>query len=303
MKKVDLKALSQLPKKKIDSPLAKYNNVGQLFCVLCNCQVKNEMFWTGHVNGKSHRNAIINLKANKRPAGPAPVSSSSGGEFIQPPPPKKRAQDLPLSTSSGENTPFKVPAAPVPKSILRNGTSSASSTTPLSLTTTIVAPSKTEGPVDDEDDNNNNEDEHMELDPEQESNSIPVKPEIPAASAASQLPPGFFDDPKEDAKARGLEWRDPEEIEWEKFVKEIAGEEVKSSNLRTLDDEESTKSREIDEIEEQMAHWQKVIDLERKAEEVRKAKTNQQSNKNTNDSDEDEDIAYEEELDWRSKRH
>ncbi len=71
------------------------------------------------------------------------------------------------------------------------------------------------------------------------------------------LPEGFFDDPKLDAKARGLEWRDPEEVEWENFVKEMAGEDLKSSSMRVEDEEESTKVRELEEIEEQMAHWQK----------------------------------------------
>lgn len=47
MKKVELKA-----SKKIESPLAKYNAVGQLFCILCNQLVKNEMVWTGHVSGR-----------------------------------------------------------------------------------------------------------------------------------------------------------------------------------------------------------------------------------------------------------
>jgi len=48
MKKADLKAA-----KKIDSPLAKYNAAGQLFCVLCNQSVKNELVWTAHINGSA----------------------------------------------------------------------------------------------------------------------------------------------------------------------------------------------------------------------------------------------------------
>lgn len=33
--------------KKIESPYAKYNSTGQLFCVVCNVQIKNEMYWIG----------------------------------------------------------------------------------------------------------------------------------------------------------------------------------------------------------------------------------------------------------------
>jgi zinc finger protein 830 len=38
--------------KRVESPLAKYNGAGQLFCALCAAPVKNEMFWTGHLNGE-----------------------------------------------------------------------------------------------------------------------------------------------------------------------------------------------------------------------------------------------------------
>lgn len=71
------------------------------------------------------------------------------------------------------------------------------------------------------------------------------------------LPAGFFDDAKEDAKARGIEYKNPDEAEWDKFVKEIASEDVKSSVLRTADEEFSAKDRELDEIEEQMKNWQR----------------------------------------------
>ena len=38
------------------------------------------------------------------------------------------------------------------------------------------------------------------------------------------LPEGFFDDPKMDAKARNVEYKDPMTEEWEKFQKSIAKE-------------------------------------------------------------------------------
>ncbi len=45
--KISLKSATTT--KRIESPLAKYNSAGQLFCVLCNIQIKNEMFWTGEL--------------------------------------------------------------------------------------------------------------------------------------------------------------------------------------------------------------------------------------------------------------
>ena len=40
----------------------------------------------------------------------------------------------------------------------------------------------------------------------------------------SDLPEGFFDDPKMDAKVRHVEYKDPMTEEWERFQKSIAKE-------------------------------------------------------------------------------
>ncbi|XP_044258567.1 zinc finger protein 830 [Tribolium madens] len=44
--------------KKIESPLAKYNDSGQLTCVLCKSVVKSENVWTVHINSKQHRGNV-----------------------------------------------------------------------------------------------------------------------------------------------------------------------------------------------------------------------------------------------------
>ncbi|XP_020622972.1 zinc finger protein 830-like isoform X2 [Orbicella faveolata] len=49
-------------KKKIESPLAKYNSSGQLFCVLCNIPIKSAILWTSHVLGKKHKENLANFK-------------------------------------------------------------------------------------------------------------------------------------------------------------------------------------------------------------------------------------------------
>ncbi len=46
-----------------------------------------------------------------------------------------------------------------------------------------------------------------------------------ATAADPSLPEGFFDDPKKDAKARKVEYKDPELQEWEKFQKSIQKED------------------------------------------------------------------------------
>jgi zinc finger protein 830 len=64
--KVDKNELKRLMReekgKKIESPLAKYNSIGQLLCVICNQVIKSELFWSAHVNSKSHLQQIEALK-------------------------------------------------------------------------------------------------------------------------------------------------------------------------------------------------------------------------------------------------
>ena len=71
--------------KKIDSPLAKYNETGQLTCVLCNSVVRSDAVWNVHVNSKQHREQVEFAKklkertdnftkTPKRPHSPTPVA-------------------------------------------------------------------------------------------------------------------------------------------------------------------------------------------------------------------------------------
>ena len=49
-------------------------------------------------------------------------------------------------------------------------------------------------------------------------------------SGKGALPEGFFDDPKQDAKARKVEYKDPMTEEWEKFQKTIQKEDDVRTN-------------------------------------------------------------------------
>lgn len=52
-----------------------------------------------------------------------------------------------------------------------------------------------------------------------------------AGGAVSSLPEGFFDDPRLDAKARNQEYRDPQDIEWDRYQKALREEENKSEQV------------------------------------------------------------------------
>lgn len=64
--KLDKNELKRLMKeeksKRIDSPLAKYNSYGQLTCILCSTIIKSELYWSAHLNSKTHLEHVKTLK-------------------------------------------------------------------------------------------------------------------------------------------------------------------------------------------------------------------------------------------------
>ncbi|KAI9556853.1 hypothetical protein GHT06_016645 [Daphnia sinensis] len=286
--------------KKIESPLAKYNSVGQLTCIVCNSVVKNELVWTAHVNGRQHRERVLALKtpavetqfmkpkqipAIKRKAEPS--TTSDGFDDM----PTKKG--VPRDFFDSQPPKFAEMPAPMPiKSILKNARKP-------SQHDHYVVKAEVSKLVED-----------METDDGFEtSNKIPSENEKltshPVDTISSNaLPEGFFDDPKMDAKVRQIEFKDPVEEEWNKFQKEIHDEVTASVALQEEDQEESTAERQLEEIEEQMLKWRRVLELEQKKElyeqRVRALRESMVEDKSTSSSD-DDDAAMDKFFDWRSK--
>lgn len=123
-----------------------------------------------------------------------------------------------------------------------------------------------------------------------------------------------------DAKARNQEYKDPNDEEWEKFQKEIKEATNISMAIISEEQEESTAERQIAEIDEQIRNWSRVLDLEKKKEQVKTMKgvkgsemssspakgTGQPAQTaNDNDREDDDDDAdeeFDEFLDWRAKK-
>ena len=63
--KEDLKKLmqsrkqEQLLEKRIDSPLARYDEQGNLFCRICDLRIENVNFWTKHLVSKEHKSVSL----------------------------------------------------------------------------------------------------------------------------------------------------------------------------------------------------------------------------------------------------
>ncbi|XP_043802895.1 zinc finger protein 830 isoform X2 [Apis laboriosa] len=252
------KAMSEHKKKigvikKIDSPLAKYTDAGQLMCILCKSIVRNETVWPIHLNSKTHKENVIQAKKTK-------LETDSTKIQIH-----KRSS----SPSQESSTNKKI------KSILKNSIQSAQ--IPSNLSSNFF-------------DNPSKQDiKNIEVEEEKEKKD----------TNQQSLPEGFFDDPILDAKVRNVEYKNPIEEEWEKFQKEIKEETAQSAQIIADDQEEATTERQLDEIEEQIRHWSRVMDLVKRKEQVQ-ATDRKQKNLDEDISSEDE-IEFDEFLDWRAK--
>ncbi|XP_030758118.1 zinc finger protein 830 [Sitophilus oryzae] len=266
--------------KKIESPLAKYNDLGQLTCILCKSVVRSEAVWTVHINAKQHKQNVemakkLKEKTNnfttplKRPLTPplpeVPEKKIKGilKNAITPVTTKDSGTSIQTSKENGNGIP----------SDFFDNTSKTTTKNPVfsrPIKSNTISGNSTEEP------------EHMEE-------------EIP-----EELPEGFFDDPKLDAKARHIEYKDPAEEEWDRFMKEIKEADNKSAAIIAEDQEEATTERQIDEIDEQLKKLNRVLALEKQKDEIVTV-LNDVKNENIDDDD-DADVDFDEFLDWRAKK-
>jgi len=119
------------------------------------------------------------------------------------------------------------------------------------------------------------------------------------------LPVGFFDDPIKDAKARGIEYKNPEDLEWETFQKEIAAEVRESAEMAAEEQLEETTGRQLEEIDEQMRAWSRVRDAELRKDVIEeklhvKKEVVKKEEEESDEELEEEDL--ENFLDWRIKK-
>lgn len=129
-------------------------------------------------------------------------------------------------------------------------------------------------------------------------------------SVTNQLPEGFFDNPKEDAKARNVVYQNPMDVEWQNFVKEIKEVDIQIEETENEETEEKFERNQFMENEQQFRLYTKIVELDKTKSEINELKRNTDSTKgnanvdkkNTSSSD-SEDIS-ESELDdefwnWR----
>lgn len=252
---------------KIQSPLAKYNDLGQLMCVLCKTIVRSDDVWKVHVNAKQHKQNVE--LAKKTMATTAPASASA--------PVAKPSSTV---SASKRMAPPPVPEIPakMPKSILKNSNNQSDSNGAQSIANTKSDADKNalpdnffDTPMQSTDSSGISSGGFYEttlIKTSIKTNLINIKRSTDAEKmdgAGDQqqqptpneetLPEGFFDDPIKDAKARNLEYKDPLEDEWEKFQQEIKEASDFSNAIIAEEQEEAITDRQIDEIDEQIRNW------------------------------------------------
>ncbi|XP_011158108.1 zinc finger protein 830 isoform X2 [Solenopsis invicta] len=232
--------------KKIESPLARYTDSGQLMCILCKSVIRNETVWPVHLNSKVHKDNVTLAKKTKLET-ESTVKTSNVQTFKRPPSPSQ-------NTSANKKI----------KGILKNSNQpvvQVKSTLPADFfddnsKQVNVASTGMQKLENKERDSTVSAMEIQHVEEEKEKEKEKIKDINPAT-----LPEGFFDDPVMDAKVRNVEYKDPIEEEWEKFQKEIKEETAQSAQIIADDQEEATTERQMDEIEEQIRHWSSVCDV------------------------------------------
>ncbi|XP_047100398.1 zinc finger protein 830 [Schistocerca piceifrons] len=305
--------------KKIDSPLAKYTDSGQLTCILCDSVVRSEAVWTVHINSKQHRENVAQVKkkreAERERERIAELARVQVKRRPPTPPPQPAKKLKSILKNASESPPIIVNSIPPD---FFDGSAQMKTAPPATLPEKKTVPARVllvrgVPSDDDEEDEVENDGDEAVLKAKEEEAETDAKDEKAAknskVAAEDALPEGFFDDPLLDAKARNVEYKDPVEEEWERFQREIKATENMSAAIIAEDQEAATAERQIDEIDEQIRNWSRVLDLERKKELVA-----QQSNtsgkggggasdeESPNSSDELDPDSFDEYLDWRAKK-
>ncbi|KAK2151739.1 hypothetical protein LSH36_353g08103 [Paralvinella palmiformis] len=280
-------------KKRIDSPLARYNSLGQLSCVLCNTPVKTELLWNAHVIGRTHKENLARLKEQKEQAMvPSPEERK-----------RKLADEEILAISKGLKYIINCYIFYIYSSVeISSDTNESQQVKPRSILKTSATYQQQQQPASDpvcgeidhnltdidcKDNNVNRTTGTTKTNPE--SNLPPdffesgVDADVPPgdgtdkspAELSEKLPEGFFDDPKQDAKT--------------------------SEAIQAEDDEEANEERHLMEVEEQLKKWSKIDELAKMKERLIAQEKQSTENDNSEDESVDEE-EFDEFLDWRSKK-
>lgn len=290
-------------RKRIESPFAKYNRLGQLSCALCNTPVKSELLWQTHVLGKLHREKVAELKGAKE-ASQGPSTSAA------PQPAKRKAPDAESQEVKRAKASQVAQAQPSTSALLVNADHAGKEPARATLGKTAGL-----GLLPDYEDEEEEEGEGRQegdaskqppdvqgkehtlsssreatsgMLPSDFSNTNPPKaPLVPHSGSiekaeihekvverrentAEALPEGFFDDPEIDARVRKVDApKDQMDKEWDEFQKAMRQVNTISEAIVAEEDEEGRLDRQIGEIDEQIECYRRVEKLRNRQDELK----------------------------------
>ncbi|CAF3322308.1 unnamed protein product [Rotaria sp. Silwood2] len=291
--------MKQEKQKKIDSPLAKYTNTGQLYCALCSQQLTSETFWKAHVNGRDHKQKVLELKSNIK-------QSNTESVFTKPyPPPPLTTQQRGIKRPHDVATSSDNVIVGKPSSTVSSSTIAQQSALPADFFDSDSSKSQinTNKPI--------TKSSSSSSSSSAATTTTTTTNNVTSLEESSALPEGFFDDPHLDARMRKVEYVDKKEVEWDAFMREMKQETNISEKLEANDDIERDVEREIIETEELITRWQKIEEMHDLKdnrfkvikEGIRNSKK-QTINENNDGDDDDDDLEKELQsmYNWRQKR-
>ncbi|OBS64443.1 hypothetical protein A6R68_07011 [Neotoma lepida] len=280
-------------RKRIESPFAKYNRLGQLSCALCNTPVKSELLWQTHVLGKQHRERVAELKGAKG-ATQGPSASAA------PQPSKRRATDAESHdakrTKAAVGPQVQPSTSASPANFEKSGKEAARATS--SKPGLGLLP-------DYEDEEEEEEEEGGSIEKAEIHEKVVERRE----NTAEALPEGFFDDPEVDAKVRKVDApKDQMDKEWDEFQKAMRQVNTISEAIVAEEDEEGRLDRQIGEIDEQIECYRRVEKLRNRQDEIKNKlkevltiKELQKKEEENVDSDDEGELQDLLSQDWRVK--
>ncbi|XP_054314354.2 zinc finger protein 830 [Pongo pygmaeus] len=295
-------------RKRIESPFAKYNRLGQLSCALCNTPVKSELLWQTHVLGKQHREKVADLKGAKEASQGS--SASSAPQSVKRKAPDADDQDV--KRAKATLVPQVQPStSALPTNFDKIGKEFIRAT-PSKPSGLSLLPDYEDEEEEEEEEEGDGErkrgdaskplsdaqgKEHSVSSSREVTSSVlpddffstnpPKAPIIPHSGSiekaeihekvverrentAEALPEGFFDDPEVDARVRKVDApKDQMDKEWDEFQKAMRQVNTISEAIVAEEDEEGRLDRQIGEIDEQIECYRRVEKLRNRQDEIK----------------------------------
>ncbi|KAL2629530.1 hypothetical protein R1flu_014216 [Riccia fluitans] len=283
--KARMREAAQKRGKRIESPLVRYNDVGQPVCKVCNVAVKTETLWPAHVASRQHKAAVEELKAK--------AAAQSAPKAHEPPRPSV-AVTRPSSALPDDFFDLPEPKRP------NQGAVTQPSKPPVSKT---IPETRTQGRVVANGVKNEGTPTQVQERDEQSVKQV-------SAPGKGTLPEGFFDSVDADHRARGLE---PPKLdikdeykEFQKFIKEdmvgadVRLEEEEAEAAEEREERERLEQRTLLERIERIKHrkQERLVAAEREAKRE-EAKVEESSGNSSDESEEEEEDTFF--MDWRAK--